>query len=144
MSSSSKEEVIKEILDHTKNQKESQGILSSEQIQHMLNVLERPDIKIMTEREYFKLASHFREPKYAILFHENKNSHVGHWLASRTDKRGVIHIDDSFGRPPVMDLHNRVIKYDRRKEQHPLSTSCGYYALLTLLTDGSMKCEPFY
>ena len=144
MSSSSKEEVIKEILDHTKNQKESQGILSSEQIQQMLNVLERPDIKIMTEREYFRLASRFGEPKYAILFHENKNSHVGHWLASRTDSRGVIHIDDSFGRPPVMDLHNRVIKYDRRKEQHPLSTSCGYYALLTLLTDGTMKCDPFY
>ena len=144
MSSSSKEEVIKEILDHTKNQKESQGILSSEQIQHMLNVLGRTDIKIMTEREYFKLASHFREPKKCVLFHENKNSHVGHWLASRTDSRGVIHIDDSFGRPPVMDLHNRVIKYDRRKEQHPLNTSCGYYALLTLLTDGTMKCDPFY
>ena len=144
MSSSSKEEVIKEILDHTKNQKESQGILSSEQIQHMLNVLERPDIKIMTEREYFKLASRFREPKYAILFHENKNSQIGHWRCSRTDKKGIIHFDCSFGMKPPVDLHNRTIKFDRKIEQHAKSSSCGYYALLSLLTDGTLKAEPFY
>ena len=71
-----KQEVIEDILDHTVRQKESDGILSSEQIQHMLNVLGRTDIKIITEKEYFRLASHYKEPKYAILFHENKNSHV--------------------------------------------------------------------
>lgn len=139
-----KQEVIEEILDHTIRQKESEGILSSEQLQQMLNTLGRTDIKIMTEKEYFRLASEFREPKYAILFHENKNSKVGHWLACRTDKRNIIHFDDSFGRPPAMDLHNRTIKFDRRKEQHPLNTSCGFYALLSLLTDGTMKCEQFY
>ena len=55
---STKREVIEEILDHTIRQKESQGILSSEQIQHMLDVLERPDIKILTEKEYFKYIKH--------------------------------------------------------------------------------------
>ena len=53
-----KQEVIEDILDHTVRQKESDGILSSEQIQHMLNVLGRTDIKIITEKEYFRLASH--------------------------------------------------------------------------------------
>ena len=136
---STKQEVIEEILDHTIRQKESQGILSSEQIQHMLDILERPDIKILTEKEYFRLASKHREPAYAILFHENKNSQLGHWISARTDKKGVIHFDDSFGRPPVIDLHNRTIKFDKRKEQHLLNTSCGYYALLSLLTNGTMK-----
>ena len=141
---STKQEVIEEILDHTIRKKESQGILSSEQIQHMLDVLERPDIKILTEKDYFRLASKHREPAYAILFHENKNSKVGHWLNARTDNKGVIHYDDSFGRPPVIDIHGRTIKFDRRKEQHLLNTSCGYYALLSLLTNGTMKCEQFY
>ena len=141
---STKQEVIEEILDHTVREKESQGILSADQIQHMLNVLGRDDIKIMTEKEYFKLAMHFKEPKYAILFHENKNSPTGHWRSARTDSHGVIHFDCSFGMKPPVDLHNRTIKYDRKIEQHAKSTSCGYYALLSLLTDGTMKCEPFY
>ena len=141
---STKQEVIEEILDHTIRKKESQGILSSEQIQHMLDVLERPDIKILTEKDYFRLASKHREPAYAILFHENKNSSLGQWINARTDNKGVIHYDDSFGRPPVIDIHGRTIKFDRRKEQHPLNTSCGYYALLSLLTNGTMKCEQFY
>ena len=54
---STKQDVIEEILDHTIRQKESQGILSAEQIQHMLDVLDRPDIKIITEKDYFRLAS---------------------------------------------------------------------------------------
>ena len=141
---STKQQVIDEILDHTIRQKESQGILSAEQIQHMLDVLERPDIKILTEKDYFRLASKWKEPKYCVLFHENKNTDLGHWINARTDNKGVIHYDDSFGRPPVIDIHGRTIKFDRRKEQHPLNTSCGYYALLSLLTNGSMKCEQFY
>ena len=141
---STKEEVIQEILDHTKNQKEADGILSADQLQKMINVLGRDDIKIITEKEYFKLASKNKEPKYAILFHENKNTKIGHWRASRTDRHGVIHFDCSFGMKPPMDIHNRTIKYDRKIEQHPNNTSCGYYALLSLLTDGTMKCKPFY
>jgi len=141
---STKSEVIEEILDHTIRQKESQGILSSEQIQHMLDVLERPDIKILTEKEYFRLASRWKEPKYCVLFHENKNTSLGHWRCSRTDSKGVIHFDCSFGMKPPIDLHNRTIKYDKKIEQHPLNTSCGYYALLSLLTNGTMKCEQFY
>ena len=141
---STKQEVIEEILDHTVRQKEPDGILSAEQIQNMLNVLGRNDIKIMTEKNYFKQASHYKEPKYAILFHENKNSQLGHWRCSRTDSHGVIHFDCSFGMKPPVDLHNRTIKYDRKIEQHTKSSSCGYYALLSLLTDGKMKAEPFY
>lgn len=139
-----KQEVIEEILDHTIRQKESEGILSSEQLQQMLNTLGRTDIKIMTEKEYFRLASQFKEPKYAILFHENKNSNIGHWRCSRTDNRKVIHFDCSFGMKPPVDLHNRTIKYDRKIEQHTKSSSCGYYCLLSLLTEGKMKAEPFY
>ena len=141
---STKREVIEEILDHTIRQKESQGILSSEQIQHMLDVLERPDIKILTEKEYFRLASGWKEPKYCVLFHENKNTDLGHWRCSRTDNKGVIHFDCSFGMKPPIDLHNRTIKYDKKIEQHTKSSSCGYYALLSLLTEGTMKAEPFY
>ena len=139
-----KQEVIEDILDHTVRQKESDGILSSEQIQHMLNVLGKTDIKIITEKEYFRLASHYKEPKYAILFHENKNTSLGHWRCSRTDSKGVIHFDCSFGMKPPVDLHNRTIKYDRKIEQHTKSSSCGYYALLSLLTEGKMKAEPFF
>jgi len=141
---STKSEVIEEILDHTIRQKESQGILSSEQIQHMLDVLERPDIKILTEKEYFRLASRWKEPKYCVLFHENKNTPLGHWINARTDNKGVIHFDCSFGMKPPIDLHNRTIKYDKKIEQHTKSSSCGYYALLSLLTEGTMKAEPFY
>ena len=141
---STKQEVIEEILDHTIRQKESQGNLSSEQIQHMLDVLDRPDIKILTEKEYFHLASRWKEPKYCILFHENKNTDLGHWRCSRTDNKGVIHFDCSFGMKPPIDLHNRTIKYDKKIEQHTKSSSCGYYALLSLLTEGTMKAEPFY
>ena len=141
---STKQEVIEEILDHTIRKKESQGILSSEQIQHMLDVLERPDIKILSEKDYFRLASRWKDPKYCVLFHENKNADLGHWRCSRTDNKGVIHFDCSFGMKPPIDLHNRTIKYDKKIEQHTKSSSCGYYALLSLLTEGTMKAEPFY
>jgi len=110
----------------------------------MLDVLDRPDIKIITEKDYFRLASKWKEPKYAILFHENKNTSLGHWRCSRTDNKGVIHFDCSFGMKPPIDLHNRTIKYDKKIEQHTKSSSCGYYALLSLLTEGTMKAEPFY
>ena len=62
-----KQDVIEEILDHTIRQKESEGILSSEQLQQMLNTLGRTDIKIMTEKEYFRLATYFAGFSQLIL-----------------------------------------------------------------------------
>lgn len=139
----SKQEIIQEMKDHTTNQKISNGILSNYQLKDILKVLNREDIKILDEDDYFKLAIHKKEPKLAILFHENKNSRIGHWISCYTDNHGIIHYDNSFGSKPKFDITDRVIMYDTSIEQHKDSTSCGWYALLNLLYKGKIKAEPF-
>ena len=84
-----------------------------------------------------------KEPHQAILFHTNKNSNIGHWISCWTDKHNIIHHDNSFGNPPIMDIQDRVIKYDKSIEQSADSTSCGWYALLNLLYKGKVKSQPF-
>ena len=139
----SKDDIIKEIHDHTINKKKSEGILSNLELQDILKVLNREDIKILDEIDYYKLAIHNKEPHQAILFHTNKNSNIGHWISCWTDKHNIIHHDNSFGNPPIIDIQDRVIKYDRSIEQSADSTSCGWYALLNLLYKGKVKSQPF-
>ena len=138
-----KEQIMKEIHDHTTNQKKSEGILSNIELQDILKVLGRKDIKVLDEIDYYKLAIHNKEPHAAILFHTNKNSKLGHWISCWTDSKGIIHHDNSFGSPPIMDIHDRVIRYDKSIEQSADSTSCGWYALLNLLYKGRVKSNPF-
>ena len=45
----SKDDIIKEIHDHTINKKKSEGILSNLELQDILKVLNREDIKILDE-----------------------------------------------------------------------------------------------
>ena len=139
----SKDDIIKEIHDHTINKKKYEGILSNLELQDILKVLDREDIKVMDELTYYKLAIHNNEPKQAILFHTNKNSNIGHWISCWTDKHNIIHHDNSFGNPPIIDIQDRVIKYDKSIEQSADSTSCGWYALLNLLYKGKIKSQPF-
>ena len=70
-----KQEVIEDILDHTVRQKESDGILSSEQIQHMLNVLGRTDIKIITITGNEKYYYFWRIETYERTKHHGKRKH---------------------------------------------------------------------
>ena len=125
------------------NKKKSEGILSNLELQDILKVLDREDIKVMDELTYYKLAIHNKEPHQAILFHTNKNSNIGHWISCWTDKHNIIHHDNSFGNPPIIDIQDRVIKYDKSIEQSADSTSCGWYALLNLLYKGKIKSQPF-
>ena len=138
-----KEQIINEIHDHTTKQEESEGILSNMQLQQILKVLNREDIKILDELQYFKLAYQNKEPKQAILFHTNKNSNIGHWVSAYTDSNKIIHFDNSFGSKPAFDISHRTILYDKSIEQGKNSTSCGWYALLNLLYKGKVKTRPF-
>lgn len=138
-----KDQLLQEIHDHTTNQKKSEGMLSNHELIDILHVLGRDDIVVLPEIEYYRLAIHKKEPKNAILFHENKNSKIGHWVSCWTDKHGIIHQDNSFGSKPIIDIHDRIIKYDKSIEQGVDSTSCGWYALLNLLYKGKIKAQPF-
>lgn len=140
---SSPQQIIKEIHDHTTNQKKSEGILSNIELQDILKVLGREDIKILDEIDYWKLAIRNKEPRFAILFHKNKNTPVGHWISSYTDDNKIIHFDNSFGGKPAIDISHRTILYDKSIEQSKESTSCGWYALLNLLYKGKVKTKPF-
>lgn len=139
----SKDQIIKEIHEHTTQQKESEGILSNIQLQNILKVLNRQDIKILDEMDYWKLAVNKKEPRAAILFHTNKNTPVGHWVSAYTDNKNIIHFDNSFGNKPPIDIAHRTILYDKSIEQSKDSSSCGWYALLNLLYKGKVKTRPF-
>lgn len=138
-----KQEILEEMRKHTTKQKISEGILSNVQLNQILKVLNREDIKIIDEDDYFKLAVHKKEPQQAILFHKNQNSSIGHWISAFTDEYNIIHYDNSFGSKPKFDISDRIIMYDTSIEQHANSTSCGWYALLNLLYKGRVKAEPF-
>ena len=139
----SKQQILKEIYDHTINQKKQDGILSTIQLREILHVLNRDDILVIDEIDYWKKAINNKEPKEAIIFHHNKNTSIGHWVCAYTDKNNVIHYDNSFGTIPPIDISNRTILYDKSQEQSADSTSCGWYSLLSILNHGKIKSKPF-
>lgn len=138
-----KQQILKEIYDHTINQKKQEGILSTIQLREILHVLNRDDILVIDEIDYWKKAINNKEPKEAIIFHHNKNTSIGHWVCAYTDKNNVIHYDNSFGSIPPIDISNRTILYDKSQEQSADSTSCGWYSLLSILNHGKIKSKPF-
>ena len=138
-----KQQILKEIYDHTINQKKQEGILSTIQLREILHVLNRDDILVIDEIDYWKKAINNKEPKEAIIFHHNKNTSIGHWVCAYTDKNNVIHYDNSFGTIPPIDISNRTILYDKSQEQSADSTSCGWYSLLSILNHGKIKSKPF-
>lgn len=139
----SKQQILKEIYDHTINQKKQEGILSTIQLREILHVLNRDDILVIDEIDYWKKVINNKEPKEAIIFHHNKNTSIGHWVCAYTDKNNVIHYDNSFGTIPPIDISNRTILYDKSQEQSADSTSCGWYSLLSILNHGKIKSKPF-
>ena len=139
----SKQQILKEIYDHTINQKKQDGILSTIQIREILHILNRDDIRVIDEIDYWQKAINNKEPKEAIIFHHNKNTSIGHWVCAYTDKNNVIHYDNSFGTIPPIDISNRTILYDKSQEQSADSTSCGWYSLLSILNHGKIKSKPF-
>ena len=128
----SKQQILQEIYDHTINQKKQEGILSTIQLKQILHVLNRDDILVIDEIDYWKKAINNKEPKEAIIFHHNKNTSIGHWVCAYTDKNNVIHYDNSFGSIPPIDISHRTILYDKSQEQSSDSTSCGWYSLLSI------------
>ena len=100
-------------------------------------------ILVIDEIDYWKKAINNKEPKEAIIFHHNKNTSIGHWVCSYTDKNNVIHYDNSFGSIPPIDISHRTILYDKSQEQSADSTSCGWYSLLSILNHGKIKSKPF-
>ena len=139
----SKQQILQEIYDHTINKKKQEGILSTIQLKEILHVLNRDDILVIDEIDYWKKAINNKEPKEAIIFHHNKNTSIGHWVCSYTDKNNVIHYDNSFGSIPPIDISHRTILYDKSQEQSADSTSCGWYSLLSILNHGKIKSKPF-
>ena len=139
----SKQQILQEIYDHTINQKKQEGILSTIQLKQILHVLNRDDILVIDEIDYWKKAINNKEPKEAIIFHHNKNTSIGHWVCAYTDKNNVIHYDNSFGSIPPIDISHRTILYDKSQEQSADSTSCGWYSLLSILNHGKIKSKPF-
>ena len=139
----SKQQILQEIYDHTINQKKQEGILSTIQLREILHILNRDDILVIDEIDYWKKAINNKEPKEAIIFHHNKNTSIGHWVCAYTDKNNVIHYDNSFGSIPPIDISHRTILYDKSQEQSADSTSCGWYSLLSILNHGKIKSKPF-
>ena len=80
----SKQQILQEIYDHTINQKKQEGILSTIQLKQILHVLNRDDILVIDEIDYWKKAINNKEPKEAIIFHHNKNTSIGHWVCAYT------------------------------------------------------------
>ena len=105
--------------------------------------MNRDDIQVIDEIDYWKKAINNNEPKEAIIFHHNKNTSIGHWVCAYTDKNNVIYYDNSFGTIPPIDISNRTILYDKSQEQSADSTSCGWYSLLSILNHGKIKSKPF-
>ena len=77
-----KQQILKEIYDHTINQKKQEGILSTIQLREILHVLNRDDIQVIDEIDYWKKAINNNEPKEAIIFHHNLHRHEENPLSS--------------------------------------------------------------
>ena len=114
--------------------------MNSKKLLTMGKTLGLKDFEILDSSDYLNRVRIGNEPENCIIFIENENSRIGHFVAAY-ESDGNIHYSDSLGSSnskrfisQLKSTKRKVYIHNTTSYQSDSTSNCGYLALLFLVT----------
>ena len=123
--------------------------MNSKKLLSMGKTLGLKDFEILDSSDYLNRVRRGTEPENCIIFIENANSRIGHFVASYSID-GDIHYSDSLGSSnskrfidKLKSTNRKIIVHNQTSYQSDNTSNCGYLSLLFLVshTHAAVKQE---
>ena len=116
--------------------------MNSRKLLSMGKILGLKDFEILDSSNYLRRVRNGTEPANCIIFIENANSRIGHFVAAYSDD-GDIHYSDSLGSSnskrfidKLKSTNRKIIVHNSTSYQSDSTSNCGYLSLLFLVSHG--------
>ena len=113
--------------------------MNSRKLLSMAKTLGLKDFEILDSADYLNRVRIGTEPENCIIFIENANSRIGHFVAAYSD--GDIHYSDSLGSSnskrfidKLKNTSRKIIVHNSTSYQSDKTSNCGYLSLLFLVS----------
>ena len=114
--------------------------MNSRKLLSMGQTLGLKDFKILDSSDYLIRVKQGTEPENCIIFIENANSRIGHFVAAYSID-GTIHYSDSLGESnskrfidKLKSTNRKIIIHNSTSYQSDSTSNCGYLSLLFLVS----------
>ena len=114
--------------------------MNSRKLLAMGKTLGLKDFEILDSSDYLRRVRNGTEPDNCIIFIENANSRIGHFVAAYSVD-GDIHYSDSLGSSnskrfidKLKSTNRKIIVHNSTSYQSQRSANCGYLSLLFLVS----------
>lgn len=114
--------------------------MNSKKLLSMGKTLGLKDFEILDSSDYLRRVKQGTEPENCIIFIENANSRIGHFVAAYTSE-GDIHYSDSLGSSnskrfidKLKSTSRKIIVHNSTSYQSDNTSNCGYLSLLFLVS----------
>ena len=114
--------------------------MNSRKLLSMGKTLGLKDFEILDSSDYLRRVINGTEPDNCIIFIENANSRIGHFVAAYTSY-GTIHYSDSLGESnskrfidKLKSTNRKIIVHNSTSYQSDSTSNCGYLSLLFLVS----------
>lgn len=114
--------------------------MNSRKLLSMGKTLGLKDFEILDSSDYLRRVKQGTEPENCIIFIENANSRIGHFVAAYSID-GVIHYSDSLGSSnskrfidKLKSTNRKIIVHNSTSYQSDNTSNCGYLSLLFLVS----------
>ena len=114
--------------------------MNSRKLLAMGKTLGLKDFEILDSSDYLRRVRNGTEPENCIIFIENANSRIGHFVAAYSDN-GYVHYSDSLGSSnskrsidKLKSTNRKIIVHNSTSYQSEKTSNCGYLSLLFLVS----------
>ena len=114
--------------------------MNSRKLLSMGKTLGLKDFEILDSSDYLRRVKQGTEPENCIIFIENANSRIGHFVAAYSID-GTIHYSDSLGSSnskrfidKLKSTNRKIIVHNSTSYQSDNTSNCGYLSLLFLVS----------
>lgn len=114
--------------------------MNSRKLLAMGKTLGLKDFEILDSSDYLRRVRNGTEPENCIIFIENANSRIGHFVAAYSDD-GYVHYSDSLGSSnskrfidKLKSTNRKIIVHNSTSYQSEKTSNCGYLSLLFLVS----------
>ena len=122
--------------------------MNSRKLLSMGKTLGLKDFEILDSSDYLRRVKQGTEPENCIIFIENANSRIGHFVAAYSDNTsasytsgGDVHYSDSLGSSnskrfidKLKSTNRKIIVHNSTSYQSDNTSNCGYLSLLFLVS----------
>ena len=115
--------------------------MNSRKLLSMGKTLGLKDFEILDASDYLRRVKQGIEPENCIIFIENANSRIGHFVAAYTSDNADIHYSDSLGSSnskrfidKLKSTNRKIIVHNSTSYQSDKTSNCGYLSLLFLVS----------